>query len=173
MTTYLFSCFNNSWCFLSWHFRRIVFPYRLIQSELSSVGKGWPLILLLSVWYWPRTKVHITIEQCFLTFSVHYPYDQASHVSLPLVKTNIVYMRHSTPSRTVWKILIFDFLYFWHFLVPIKKLFLVNFEIFLVTGLREIEFRVFAHNFFKNGTNSTIFFFLNFFVFLQTSFGWD
>ena len=67
-------------------------------------------------------------------------------------------MRHSTSNRTVWKILIFEFLHFWHFLVPIKKLFLVNFEIFLITYLKDMEFRFFAHNFFKNGPNSNFFF---------------
>ena len=48
--------------------------------------------------------------------------------------------------------------FFWHFLVSIKKLFLVNFEIFLITGIKEIEFRFFAHNFFNNGPNSNFFF---------------
>ena len=54
------------------------------------------------------------------------------------------------------------------FLIPIKKLFLVKFEIFFITGLKDIEFRVFAHNFFKNGSNSIFFFFFEIFVFLHT-----
>ena len=53
---------------------------------------------------------------------------------------------------------------FWHFLVP--KLFLVNFEIFLITGLKDNEFRFFAHNFFKNGPNSK-FFLLKFLLFFS------
>ena len=62
-------------------------------------------------------------------------------------------MGHSTPNRAAWKIVIFDFLHFFDiFLLPIKKLFLINFEIFLITGLKCIKFRLSApHNFFKNG----------------------
>ena len=62
------------------------------------------------------------------------------------------------------KILIFDFLHFWPFILPIKKLFLVNFEIFSITGLKDIQFRFFA-NFFKNGQNSFFFFFF-FYLFI-------
>ena len=78
-----------------------------------------------------------------------------------------VHMGHSMPNRTVWKILIFDFLHFLTIFSTIKKLFLVNSEIFLITGLKDIELRFFAHNFFKNGTNSIFVFFWNFY-FLYT-----
>ena len=64
-------------------------------------------------------------------------------------------MGHSTPNRTVWKILICDFLHFLTFFSIHQKLLLVNFEIFLITGLKDIEFRFFVHNFFKSGPNST------------------
>ena len=59
-------------------------------------------------------------------------------------------MGHSTPNRTVRKILIFDFLQFLTFFskyLTMKKLFLVNFENFWITGLKDIEFRFFADNF--------------------------
>ena len=56
-----------------------------------------------------------------------------------------------------WKNLIFLISFiFRNFLIPTKKLFLVNFEIFLIPGLKDIEFRYFAHNFFKNGPNKQI-----------------
>ena len=56
-------------------------------------------------------------------------------------------------SSTVWKKIIFDFLHFLTFFVPMKKLFLINFEMFLITSLKDIEFRFFAHYFFKNVPN--------------------
>ena len=64
-------------------------------------------------------------------------------------------------NRTVWKILIFDFFHFLTFFSTHQKTLLGDFEIFLITGLNEIEFWFFAQNFFKNGPNS-IFFFWNF-----------
>ena len=54
---------------------------------------------------------------------------------------------------------------FWHILVPIKILFRVNFEKNLITGLKDIEFRFFAHNFFKNGLNSIFFLIFVFFTY--------
>ena len=67
-------------------------------------------------------------------------------------------------NRTVWKILIFDFLHFLTFFSTHQKTLPGKFWIFLITGLKDIEFRFFAHNFFKNGPNS-IFFFLKFLFF--------
>ena len=57
------------------------------------------------------------------------------------------------------------------FLVSIKKTLPGIFEIFLITGLKDIEFRFFAHNFFKNGPNLKFYFlkFLFFYIFFFES----
>ena len=78
-------------------------------------------------------------------------------------------MGHSSPKRTVWKFLIFRFPSCFTFFSIHKKLFLLNFEICLITALKDFKFRFFAHNFFKNGPNSN-FFFWNFCLFFLTYF---
>ena len=87
---------------------------------------------------------------------------------------NGMYKEHFTPNRKVWKILIFYFLHFLTFFsiyLPIKKFFLVNFEIFFNHRfiVKDIEFQFLAHNFFKKGPNSKIFFFLKFFFFKKNT----
>ena len=68
------------------------------------------------------------------------------------------YTGHSTPNRTVWKILILD-LHFLTFFSTHQKTLPGKFWIFLFTSLKDIEFPFFTHNFFKNGPNSKFLFF--------------
>ena len=106
-------------------------------------------------------------------FYVYYFYLKMNSIYVPILQFYILYkqyLRHCTPNRRFEKFYnnfsfpsFFDIFFF----VPIKKLFLVNFEIFLITGLKDIEFRFYGHNIFKNGSNSIFFFFLKFLFFYK------
>ena len=101
----------------------------------------------------------ILITKKYLFCDVFLPIETQSNPKVKCVFSSN-YNEAFHANRNVWKILIFDFLHFF-----VKKLFLVNFKIFLITDLKDIEIRLFAHNFLKNSSNSKVFFFLKFLFF--------
>ena len=92
---------------------------------------------------------------------------EANHWHIFVMKINIqacfkyihfIWGIHSTPNRTVWKILIFVFLHFLTFFSTHQITLPGKFWNFFDHRFkRYFEFRFFAHNFFKNVPNSKFF----------------